>query len=181
MEYQLEQFHLRGNLNQEHQSIPCSTPHFLPSLPQPSYYYNSQKNPSKKHSKSGLLNNILPRLNMRKAHATPPSSSSSSSPQSSLSSSSSYYSLSSSSIPSSPSTASMPSIPRRRSRLSTPRLSFSSSMGDDDYPAVRSPTSPFCFPVRRETGGGEGCYSMLGVKNALLSIVGHGSREGTTA
>lgn len=160
---------------------PLSDTTLPPLTPPPSYYYNSQKNPSKKHSKSGLLNNILPRLNIRKAHVTTASSSSSSSPQSSLSSSSSYYSLSSSSIPSSPSTPSRPSIPRRRSRLSTPRLSFSSSMGDDDYPAVRSPTSPFCFPVRRETGGGEGCYSMLGVKNALLSIVGHGSREGTTA
>ncbi|RWR79016.1 TPRXL protein [Cinnamomum micranthum f. kanehirae] len=163
---------------------PISNTTLPPLTPPPSYYNNYQKNPTKKHSKSSLLNTVLPRLCMRKAHVTPSSSSSSSSqPLSSSSQSSSYYSLSSSSFPSSPSsTPSRPSILRRRSRLSIPRLSFSSSMEDDEYPATGSPTSPFCFPSSRETKGGHRrCYSMVGVKNALLSIVGHGSSQGTTA
>ncbi|XP_058110572.1 uncharacterized protein LOC131253556 [Magnolia sinica] len=141
-------------------SIPTTT---LPPLtPPPSYHFKPKKKTTKKGNGSNLLGTILPRLTLRKAHVSPSSSSSSSS-----------SSFSSSSSPWSPSLSS-------NSRGRSPRSSFS-LMEDDEDQEVGSPNSPFCFSIGREGGGPRGCYSMVIMKNALLSIVGHGSSQGTTA
>lgn len=133
-----------------------------PLTPPPSYQLSDRviggsKRPS---SKSTLLSAILPRLIERKGRK-------SSSP-SSLWSSSSVSSSTSMGF----------SKHHRRGRLSSSRSSFSSMVGgEDDESDAGSPRSTLCFGVRQ--GGFRGCYKMVIVKNALLSIVGHGSGQGT--
>ncbi|KAM0953761.1 hypothetical protein DsansV1_C01g0003381 [Dioscorea sansibarensis] len=126
------------------------TPSLPPLTPPPSYHSKLQakkSNYSKKHSSkhNTLISSILPRLSLRKSHA-------SSSTSSSLSLSSSSMSFSSSS-------------------LSPSRSHRSSSLDDDDDSFDGSPAA---------TGMLRGCYSMVLMKNALLSIVGHGSSQATS-
>ncbi|XP_039128347.1 uncharacterized protein LOC120264590 [Dioscorea cayenensis subsp. rotundata] len=123
------------------------TPSLPPLTPPPSYHSKLQtkkSNHSKKHSSkyNTLISSILPRLSLRKSHA-------SSSPSPSLSSSSLSFSSSSLS-------------PSRSHR------SRSSSLDNDDDSVDGSPAV---------TGRLRGCYSMVLMKNALLSIVGYGSSQ----
>ncbi|OVA12660.1 hypothetical protein BVC80_9017g13 [Macleaya cordata] len=136
-----------------------------PLTPPPSYYLNSKKKPTKKSSKSNLLDTIFPRLSLRKTHVSPSLSSASSSSISSFSSS--VMSTTSSSAPPTPSNF------NKRTRFSSPRSSFD-SRGDDteDSGLIGSPTSILRFSNGESTTG---CYSMVIMKKALLSIVGHGS------
>ncbi|XP_026658425.1 uncharacterized protein LOC103702108 [Phoenix dactylifera] len=136
-----------------------------PLTPPPSYYSSPKIKSSKKSSKSNLIHTILPRLTLSKTHAPP-------SPSVSLSSSS----VSSSSSLFSP-VGSTGTHQRRRS--SSTRFSFS-SQGDDEESDDGSPTSTLCFRMRH---GGKlrGCHSVANMKKALLSIVGHGSSQGTPA
>ncbi|XP_077215486.1 uncharacterized protein LOC143850048 [Tasmannia lanceolata] len=146
---------------------PVSSTTLPPLTPPPSYLFNCKKNPTKKPSISKTLNNIFPRLTPRKPLLSSKSSISSSS------SASSSWSLSTSS---SQSPASVSNI-RGHKHFASPMSSFASRVGDEDQ-AIGSPTSPLCFGVSRHNAGGHrGCYSMDVMKNALLSIIGHGSRQ----
>ncbi|KAJ3676489.1 hypothetical protein LUZ60_003901 [Juncus effusus] len=131
-----------------------------PLTPPPSYFSNlkNKKTTKKSPSKSNLITNMMPKLSLKKTKSQPSisSSSSSSSSNSSTSTSSSY----------SPASVG-PTF--RRSRLSSPRSSFS-SRGDDEDSDDGSPTSTLCFGVRHGPS-----RSVMVMKNALLSIVGHGS------
>ncbi|PIA58052.1 hypothetical protein AQUCO_00500167v1 [Aquilegia coerulea] len=146
-----------------------------PLTPPPSYQSNSKRDFSnKKPSKFKLIHTIFPKLNVKKSHVSPTSS---------MSSSSSWSSSMSSSSPSSTPMTSK-SHRRRASSLS----SFDSRAYNDEEPSLGSPTSTLCFAFHGDretssTGGFKGCYSMVFMKNALSSIVGHGSGDhrGTTA
>ncbi|KAJ0978416.1 hypothetical protein J5N97_013890 [Dioscorea zingiberensis] len=143
------------------------TPTLPPLTPPPSYHSNlHNKKSTKKHSKghSNLIHAILPRLALKnKPHHPPPLS-----PASSSSSSSSSSSFSPAGYP-------------RRRRSSSTRLSFSSGAGDDEDSDDGSPSSTLCFGMRHRAARGlRGCYSVVIMKNALLSIVGHGSNQGTS-
>ncbi|XP_008776454.1 putative protein TPRXL [Phoenix dactylifera] len=146
-------------------TIPTTT--IPPLTPPPSYYSSPASTSSKKSSKSKLIHTILPRLTLRKAHAPPsPSVSLSSSP---ASSSSSLFSP----------IGSKGTHQRRRS--SSSRLSFPSP-GDDEESDNGSPTSILCFRMRRgATDRLRGCHSVVNMNNTLLSIVDHGSRQGTAS
>ncbi|KAG1338978.1 cell wall protein RBR3 [Cocos nucifera] len=141
-----------------------------PLTPPPSYYSSPRIKSSKKSPKSNLIHTILPRLTlMRKAHAPP-------SPSVSLSSSS----VSSSSSSFSPTGFTGTHHQRRRS--ASTRFSFSSGADDEDSVDDGSPTSTLCFGMRHAaTGRLRGCHSVVTMKKALLSIVGHGSSQGTAA
>ncbi|XP_010921103.1 uncharacterized protein [Elaeis guineensis] len=140
-----------------------------PLTPPPSYYSSPKIKSSKKSPKSNFLHTILPRLTLRKAHAPP-------SPSVSLSSSS----VSSSSSSFSPTGFTGAHHQRRRS--STTRFSFSSRGDDEDSDDDGSPTSTLCFRMRHAaTGRLRGCHSVVTMKKALLSIVGHGSSQDTGA
>ena len=133
-----------------------------PLTPPPSYQLNAgttdtAKKPSSKHT---LLRIILPRFVEKNGRKPSSPSSVFSSP-----SVSSFASVGSSKL-------------NQRRRFSSSRSSFSSmGGGDDDEFDSGSPRSTVCFGVRQR--GFRGCYKMVIVKNALLSIVGHGSRQGT--
>ncbi|KAM0948074.1 hypothetical protein DsansV1_C07g0074471 [Dioscorea sansibarensis] len=133
------------------------TPTLPPLTPPPSYHSNlHNKKTTKKNSKghSNLINTIFPRLALKdKTQPSSPASSSLSSSSSSFNSSVKYR--------------------RRRRSLST-RLSFSSGGDDEDSNDGRSPTSTLCFGMRHGAAG-------VIMKNALLSIVGHGSNQGTSS
>ncbi|XP_077237246.1 uncharacterized protein LOC143878917 [Tasmannia lanceolata] len=145
---------------------PSSTTTLPPLTPPPSYLSNSKKKPTKTPSRYKPFNNILPRLTLRKTHP-----SSGSSPSFSLSGS----------LSSSSSFSSYPRVSnfRGHSRFSSPRSSFS-SRGEDEDQAIELPTSPSRFQVGHRGGDGlQGCNSLVIMKNAFLSIVGHGSSRGT--
>ncbi|XWS08343.1 hypothetical protein CRYUN_Cryun41cG0071500 [Craigia yunnanensis] len=154
----------------------------LPPLTPPPSYHSSFKSKSmqKKSMKQTLLSSIFPRLisTPRKNHASPSSSRSSISSSSSLSSWSSLHG----SCSSSPSANSMNRKFQRRSYFSCSRSPVHNCMDDDDEEGLGSPTSTLCFGVkRRNLNGFRGCQSMENLKKALLSIVSHGSGQGTIA
>ncbi|XP_038885974.1 putative protein TPRXL [Benincasa hispida] len=153
----------------------------IPPLTPPPSYYSSSHSTSKASSKPTLLSSIFPRLTPRKSRT---SSSFSSSSGSSSSSSSASWSSSRSSSSSSPSAFVRPKFFKRRRRFSeSSSLPFEYSFDDNDRDEVvtgstpNSPTSTLCFggcsSSRASLFGG--CYQLVSVKNALLSIVGHGS------
>jgi hypothetical protein len=121
-----------------------------PLTPPPSYYSKySMSDSMKKSSKRNLLHTIFPKLSPRKALVSASSSLSSVSSSSLSSWSSSTYS-------------SPPSFMK-------PKYHRSSS------------TSTLSFGARRKANSNRfrGCYPMGNMKNAFLSIVGHGSGHGT--
>ncbi|OMO67762.1 hypothetical protein COLO4_30002 [Corchorus olitorius] len=122
-----------------------------PLTPPPSYYSNSgSAKPTKKHSRSGLLHALFPKIiSLKKsAVAASPSSSALSSSSSSSSSLSSSLFLAMSS----------PKKYYKRNRFS----SFDSSRVDDEEDAaVESPTSTLCFAINGKRSIGNklrGCY-----------------------
>ena len=122
-----------------------------PLTPPPSYYSNPTSKSKKKNSKPKLLYTIFPKLTPRKALVSPSSSLSSMS-------SSSLSSWSSSTYSSSP-----------------------SYMKSKYHHGSSSPTSTLCFSAKHKTSNAfKGCYPIWKMKNAFLSIVGHGSSQGTT-
>ncbi|XP_022134140.1 putative protein TPRXL [Momordica charantia] len=141
-----------------------------PLTPPPSYYTSSHSN-SKASSKPTLLSSIFPRLAPRRSRNSPSSFSSAS-----LSSSFSSWSSSRSSSSSSPK---LNFFKRRRSISDTPSLPFEYSFddGDGDEPgSSNSPTSTLCFGGASSSRASfRGCYQLVSVKNAFLSMVGHGS------
>ncbi|EOY20041.1 hypothetical protein QUC31_005847 [Theobroma cacao] len=154
---------------------PCSDTTLPPLTPPPSYHSSCKSKSMQKTSmKPTLLSFIFPRLTPRKNHASPSSS------RSSTSSSSSFSSRSSSLHGS-------PSAPRnqkfqRRSYFSFSRSPVHNCIDDDDEEGLGSPTSTLCFGVkRRNLNEFGGCQSMVNMKKALLSIVSHGSGQGTAA
>ncbi|XP_043725200.1 uncharacterized protein LOC122671818 [Telopea speciosissima] len=145
-----------------------------PLTPPPSFHSHLKQKSVKKPSKTNLLHTILPKLSLKKSQIPPlpPSPTSSLSWSSSLSSSSS----SSSTTPTTPS-----NFHRNHRRISSSRLSFDSK-GEDEYQGFGYPTSTMCFGVGRESSSSNlsGCNSIMVMKNAFLSIVGHRSDRGTT-
>ncbi|XP_022993995.1 uncharacterized serine-rich protein C215.13-like [Cucurbita maxima] len=144
----------------------------IPPLTPPPSYYSSSHSTSKPSPKPTRFTSIF-----RKSRTASSFSFSSSS----SSSSSSFTSWSSSR--SSPSAFVRPKFfKHRRCFSNSPSLpfecSFDDNEGDEAVGSPDSPTSTLCF------GGGSssrraslfrGCYQLVSVKNALLSIVGHGS------
>ncbi|KAF3330430.1 hypothetical protein FCM35_KLT03784 [Carex littledalei] len=135
-----------------------------PLTPPPSYFSNLKSNKTTKRSTSrpNLITTILPKLSLKKSQS-----------HSSISSTSSSSASSTSSNPSFSPASVGPQC--RRTRLSSPRSSFS-SRGDDYDSDDGSPTSTLCFGGRHGPAGRvRGYNSVVVMKNALLSIVGHGS------
>ncbi|KAI3993624.1 hypothetical protein MKX01_002637 [Papaver californicum] len=158
---------------------PLSDTSLPPLTPPPSYYLNAKKkNKSmmdKKTSKSNLfLDTIFLKRSLRKSYVSPSLSSASSSSVSSFSSS---VTTSTSSAPQTPLSS---HFHKRNTRFSSPRSSFD-SRGDDtieNSSGFGSPTSILHF---RDSTSPTGCVSMVVVKKAFLSIVGHhGSSHGNT-
>ena len=116
-----------------------------PLTPPPSYYSKSNSKPIKKHSRSGLLHALFPKMiSLKKTNLVPSSPSSSSSP--SWSSSSLFLAMSSGKY-------------HRRSRFLTPGSLFDSREDDEEDAVVGSPTSTLCFAIGRESIGKlRGCY-----------------------
>lgn len=142
-----------------------------PLTPPPSYYSNSiDKKASKKLSRSGLLYSLFPRMNNNKhsnKHPRKPHELSSTSLSSSYSS---WSPMRSTSVPGSLT----PNLLGRRRSCSSSRSSCDS--GADYEEEAIYPTSTLCF------GGGSGLRgrcSVVVVKKAFLSMVGHGSGQGT--
>ncbi|KAL5734478.1 hypothetical protein ACOSP7_032339 [Xanthoceras sorbifolium] len=169
----------------------------LPPLTPPPSYLSGSGSKSKNNSsfaknmnRSKFLTtiNVFPRLVVKKKrkknHVSPSSSSWSSSTSSSLSSSSTSSSSSSTLSLSSSSCYSF-------SSCTTSRLHNNNNNNvhyhddDDDDPhhhqhdqnKYSSSSSPMCFGVKARSfnGSSRGSYSMVKMKNAMLSIVGHGS------
>ncbi|XP_022735260.1 YLP motif-containing protein 1-like [Durio zibethinus] len=116
-----------------------------PLTPPPSYYSKSNSKPIKKHSRSGLLHALFPKMiSLKKTNPVPSSPSSSSS---------SYWS-------SSPIFLAMsPGKYNSRSRFSTPRSSFDSRADYEEAAAIGSPTSTLCFAIGRGSISKlRGCY-----------------------
>lgn len=162
----------------------------IPPLTPPPSYYSSSHSHSKACSKPTLLSSIFPRFTPRKSRTCSSSSFSFGSSSSSSSSLASWSSSSRSSACSSPSANFVRSKffkRRRRFSESSSSLPFEYSFEDNegDETAVgsyNSPTSTLCFGghVSSTTTSSRaslfrGCYQLVSVKNALLSIVGHGS------
>ena len=135
----------------------------LPPLTPPPSYYSKEKKPSKKQSRSNLLHSIFPKMNKssnpKKELSSP-----------SLSSSCSSWSTSPRSL--SVSGSLTPNFTRRRQCCSS-RSSF-----EYEEEAV-SPTSTLCFRMGGGRGGLRRRCSIVVVKKAFLSMVGHGSGQGT--
>lgn len=131
-----------------------------PLTPPPSYHFNPKTKNTKKPTPkvNSLMHCILPRLTPKRTRLLPSSSPLSSPSVSSSGSSSSHH----------------------RSRLSSLQSSFDENeLGDEG-----SPTSTLCSREHQGENSSSlsGCYSMVIMKNALLSIVGsNGSSQGTTA
>ncbi|MCL7021556.1 hypothetical protein MKW94_011091 [Papaver nudicaule] len=126
----------------------------------------------KKTSKSNLfLDTIFPKRGLRKSHVSPSLSSASSS---SISSFSSSVATSTSSAPQTPLSS---HFHKRHTRFSSPRSSFD-SRGDDTIESSSGFGSPTSILRFRDNTSPTGCVSMVIVKKALLSIVGHGSSHG---
>ncbi|MBA0665687.1 hypothetical protein Goklo_002172, partial [Gossypium klotzschianum] len=160
----------------------------IPPLTPPPSYYSSFNSKSKqtKGLKSTLLNSIFPRLiTARKSQASPSSSSSrsSTSSSSSLSPCSSLHDAGSSPLPKSSINRKL--FHRQMSYFSCSRSPVHSCMDDDDHhhenEGLGSPTSTLCFGVKpRNLNVFKGCQSMINMKKALLSMVSHGSGQGTS-
>ncbi|XAR68733.1 hypothetical protein NMG60_11000087 [Bertholletia excelsa] len=134
-----------------------------PLTPPPSFYSHKHKQPTKKHSRSNLLNTLFIKFNLKKP--TVWSSSFSSSSSSSTSSSSLSSSSSSMSVPA------MPSTNGWLGRFSSVRSSF-----DDEDGSIGSPTkSVLCFGIGMGGGKLRRAYSAVVVKKALLAVGGRGS------
>ncbi|KAL9342757.1 hypothetical protein Peur_066082 [Populus x canadensis] len=136
-----------------------------PLTPPPSYFYNTPKRPTKKLSKSSLLDSIFPKRSTRKTNVpvSPASSSSSSSSSSRLSSSwSATYSVPSSPMKISKSRGSY-------SGMSSPRQYFDSrkmmlNHDDQDHEnECEYPVSTFCFGGlgRGASARSRGCYASM--------------------
>ncbi|KAI8013315.1 hypothetical protein LOK49_LG05G00125 [Camellia lanceoleosa] len=113
-----------------------------PLTPPPSYYSQNPKQPTKKHSRSKLLNTLFLRINLKKpsTRSSPPSSSPS---LSSLSwSSSSHSSLS---VPVTPSN----NFHRRRSQSSCVSSMSSDEKVDEAEVSLGSPQSTLCYGMGR--------------------------------
>ena len=136
-----------------------------PLTPPPSYFYNTPKRPTKKLSKSSLLDSIFPKRSTRKTNlpVSPASSSSSSSSSSRLSSSWSA-------------TCSVPSSPMKISKsrgsyngMSSPRQNFhprKMMLNHDDQDLENEceyPVSTFCFGGigRGASARSRGCYASM--------------------
>ena len=136
-----------------------------PLTPPPSYFYNTPKRPTKKLSKSSLLDSIFPKRSTRKTNlpVSPASSSSSSSSSSRLSSSWSA-------------TCSVPSSPMKISKsrgsyngMSSPRQNFHPRimmLNHDDQDLENEceyPVSTFCFGGigRGASARSRGCYASM--------------------
>lgn len=132
---------------------PLSEASLPPLTPPPSYYSTCNSNSAKNNSKHNLLHTIFPKLTSRKALVSPASS---------------LSSVSSSSFSSWSSTYSSPASSRK-------------SMYHRRESSSRSrPSSTSCFGALNKTSNWfRGCYTMGSMKNAFLSIVGHGSDQGT--
>ncbi|XVE84368.1 hypothetical protein DITRI_Ditri17bG0006600 [Diplodiscus trichospermus] len=112
-----------------------------PLTPPPSYYSSSGSKPMiKKHSRSGLLYALFPKMiSLKKSNKLVPSSPSSPSSSSRSCSSPMFLSMNHGKY-------------HRRSRFSTPGSSFDSRADDEEAAAaIGSPTSTLCFAIR-------GCY-----------------------
>ncbi|KAL7248671.1 hypothetical protein ACSBR2_003423 [Camellia fascicularis] len=144
-----------------------------PLTPPPSYYSQNPKQPTKKHSRSKLLNTLFLRINLKKpsTRSSPPSSSPSLSSLSWSSSSSSHSSL---------------SVPVTRSNNFHGRRSQFSSAGsmsfdereDEEEVSIGSLNSTLCFGTGREVSGDglrSGGYSVMIMKKALMAMVGRKS------
>lgn len=154
----------------------------IPPLTPPPSYYSTLHSASKASSKPTLLSSIFPRLTPRKSRTSPSFSSSSGS--SSSSSSLASWPSSRSSSSSSPSAFVRPKFFKRRRHFSdSPSLPFEHSFDDNNdgdevvAGSPNSPTSTLCFGGSSSSRASlfGGCYQLVNVKNALLSIVGHGS------
>ncbi|KAJ6969116.1 hypothetical protein NC653_036929 [Populus alba x Populus x berolinensis] len=129
-----------------------------PLTPPPSYYTNSNKKPTKNHSRSNLLRFLFPRNNLRKTNvsssATHLSPNPSSASWSSLTSSSTLLTLSN------------PRKYHERSGFSSRGSSFDSTVSDDfeeSHNMGSSPSSKLCFGISgrsTSTGGLRGCYGV---------------------
>ncbi|KAJ4829527.1 hypothetical protein Tsubulata_048942 [Turnera subulata] len=132
---------------------PLSESTLPPLTPPPSYYTNSNKKPTKKHSRSNLLHLLFPRISLKRTNDTtfPPSPSStfSHSPSSASSWSSSSLNNSSSSL----SSLTTPKKSHARSRFSSRGSSFDSRVWqlDEEAAGGGSPTSTLCFGVSGRT------------------------------
>ncbi|CAK7323514.1 unnamed protein product [Dovyalis caffra] len=138
-----------------------------PLTPPPSYFYNTPKRPTKKISKSNILDSIFPKRSTKKTSlpASPASSSSSSSFSSRLSSSwSASYS-----VPSSPMKVSK-SRGLYNEIVSSPKKYFDSrktmlNHGDRDHEEdeCESPVSTLCFGGigRGPSARSRGCYASM--------------------
>ena len=117
-----------------------------PLTPPPSYYSKSNLKPIKKHSRSGLLHALFPKMiSLKKTNLVPSSPSSSS--WSSWSSSPMFLAMSSGKY-------------QRRSRFSTADSSFDSRADDEETAVIGSPASTLCFTIngRGSIGKRRGCY-----------------------
>ncbi|GAV62475.1 hypothetical protein CFOL_v3_05998 [Cephalotus follicularis] len=142
----------------------------LPPLTPPPSFYSPSKS-MQNNNKPNLLSSIFPRFTSKKSVASPPSSR--------ISTSSSSSSSSSSSWSSSP-YISNPKPHNSSGHSSSFSCSRSAIVLNDDEHGSGSPTSTLCFGDNRKVVNGfRGCYPMVNVKKALLSIVGHGSNHGT--
>lgn len=149
-----------------------------PLTPPPSYYSNArEKKSGNKQARSNLLHSIFSRMNRISPNKAPqvlssPSLSSSCSSWSSASPRRSSLSMSGSLTPN--------FLRRRRQCCSSSSRSSFDSKGCcfEEGEAAVSPTSTLCF--RMGGGGGlRGRCSVVVMKKAFLSMVGHGSGQGT--
>ncbi|XP_022991072.1 uncharacterized protein LOC111487777 [Cucurbita maxima] len=133
-----------------------------PLTPPPSYYSSASHSTSKASSKPTLLSSIFPRRTL------------------------SSFSASSSSSCSSPSPFVRPKFFKRRHRHSLDAQSLpleynfndndDNNNGEEAVGSSNSPTSTLGYGVCSGRGSFlGGCYQLVSVKNALLTIVGHGS------
>ncbi|CAK7340185.1 unnamed protein product [Dovyalis caffra] len=137
-----------------------------PLTPPPSYHSTSKSNSTHKYVKPNLLTSIFHRLTPKGTRMSPSSSMSSST--SSSSSSSSFYS-SPSNFKHSKSKKCY-GFPCARSPIC-----YRDDDDDDDGHGLRSPISNLCYDIKRKAVNGCHGYHLANMKNAVLSLVRHGS------
>jgi hypothetical protein len=136
-----------------------------PLTPPPSYFYNTPKRPTKKLSKSSLLDSIFPKRSTRKTNlpVSPASSSSSSSSSSRLSSSwSAKYSVPSSPMNISKSRGSYNGMSSPRQYFDTRKIMLNHDDQDHEN-ECEYPVSTFCFGGigRGASARSRGCYASM--------------------
>jgi hypothetical protein len=136
-----------------------------PLTPPPSYFYNTPKRPTKKLSKSSILDSIFPKRSTRKTNlpVSPASSSSSSSSSSRLSSSwSAKYSVPSSPMNISKSRGSYNGMSSPRQYFDTRKIMLNHDDQDHEN-ECEYPVSTFCFGGigRGASARSRGCYASM--------------------